>query len=212
MGEYLYGFDALTDDSKVRWQGVGAFLHYAPTKRLAFTPRFEWYADYQGYTSGTEQKLRETTLTGEYKFSDNFLSRFEYRRDWSNRFVFQRSDESLSKLQSTLLASLIFTFTRPPAANTASPTPAAHPTRENPDSFPSSQPAPLKSKSNDPNGMANGEDISRSPQVSGESTSPNQPDASLTSSKSRMNETRPQPRVTLAPLSNVAVSDTLPPD
>lgn len=111
MGIYDYGFDTLTDGTKVRWQGAGALLRYAPTKRTAFSPRFEWYGDYDGFTTGTAQRLKEITLTGEYKLRGNLLSRLEYRRDWSDQPFFQRADPNLfSRTQTTMLGGLIWSF------------------------------------------------------------------------------------------------------
>jgi len=36
------------------------------TKTIAFSPRAEYYYDKDGFITGTAQKLREITLTGEY--------------------------------------------------------------------------------------------------------------------------------------------------
>ncbi|HEY0004779.1 MAG TPA: outer membrane beta-barrel protein [Pyrinomonadaceae bacterium] len=111
MGNYDYGFDRLADGSGVRWQGVAAYLRYQAAKRFAISPRFEWYKDYDGFTTGTRQRLSEVTLTGEYKMSDNFLTRLEYRRDWSDQAVFQRSDPaSFSRNQTTLVGGFIWSF------------------------------------------------------------------------------------------------------
>ncbi|MDQ3667863.1 MAG: porin [Acidobacteriota bacterium] len=67
MGNYDYAIDTLTSGGKIRWQGVAAYLRYAPTKRLAFTPRYEWFDDHDGFATGTAQRVKEFTITGEYK-------------------------------------------------------------------------------------------------------------------------------------------------
>lgn len=111
MGNYDYGHDTLTDGSSVRWQGVAAYLRVGITKELAFSPRFEIYDDPDGYTSGTAQRLKEVTLTGEYKFNKYVLTRLEYRRDWSNQPVFERTVlGGLTTTQSTLLGGVILSF------------------------------------------------------------------------------------------------------
>ena len=112
MGNYDYGIDTLTAGGKAHWQGVAGYLRYAPTERLAFTPRYEWFDDRDGFSTGTAQRVKEFTMTGEYKVKPNLIGRLEYRRDWSDQPFFPKSDPSiLAKSQSTVLAGLIWTFT-----------------------------------------------------------------------------------------------------
>src|SRR6266851_5567978 len=111
MGNYDYAQDTLTSGGKVHWQGVAAYLHYAPTNKLAFTPRYEWFGDYDGFATGTAQRVKEFTMTGEYKVKPTLIMRLEYRRDWSDHLFFPKSDPLiLAKSQSTVLAGLIWTF------------------------------------------------------------------------------------------------------
>lgn len=113
LGNYDYGFDRLADGSRVRWQGVMAALRYAPSERFAVSPRFEWYRDYDGYTTGTPQRLKELTLTGEYKVVRGLLARLEYRRDWSDQPVFPTAAASVFKrTQVTLASGLVWSFER----------------------------------------------------------------------------------------------------
>lgn len=111
MGNYDYGIDTLTAGGKVHWQGVAGYLRYAPTERLAFTPRYEWFDDHDGFSTGTAQRVKEFTMTGEYKLRPSLITRFEFRRDWSNQPFFPKSDPTvLAGSQSTVLAGLIWTF------------------------------------------------------------------------------------------------------
>jgi len=111
MGNYDYAQDTLTSGGKVHWQGVAAYLHYMPTDKLAFTPRYEWFGDYNGFATGTAQRVKEFTMTGEYKVKPTLIMRFEYRRDWSDHLFFPKSNPLiLAKSQSTVLAGLIWTF------------------------------------------------------------------------------------------------------
>lgn len=75
-----------------KWYGVAGALHFQFNDKWAFTPRFEWLADPQGFATGTgvRQSLKEGTITGEYKMLEGLLARLEYRHDWSNRPFFQR--------------------------------------------------------------------------------------------------------------------------
>ncbi len=111
MGNYDYGIDTLTAGGKVHWQGVAGYLRYAPTERLAFTPRYEWFDDHDGFSTGTAQRVKEFTMTGEYKLRPSLITRFEFRRDWSNQPFFPKSDPTvLARSQSTVLSGLIWTF------------------------------------------------------------------------------------------------------
>jgi hypothetical protein len=60
------------------------------TPKFAITPRAEYYYDKDGFITGVAQKLKEFTITGEYRFINNFFTRLEYRGDWSNQAVFER--------------------------------------------------------------------------------------------------------------------------
>ena len=53
--------------------------------------RYE-HLDDDGLFGGIEQTLQEVTLTSEYKFSDEFLVRGEFRRDFSNTPFFPSRD------------------------------------------------------------------------------------------------------------------------
>ena len=55
------------------------------------------------------QALKETTLTTEYKFGNGFLTRFEWRRDFSNQPFFRTQTPGvLSKEQNTLELGLVW--------------------------------------------------------------------------------------------------------
>ena len=74
-----------------KWYGLAGALHYQATSKWAITPRLEWFADPQGFATGTgvHQTLKEGTITGEYKMVEGLLARLEYRHDWSNQPFFE---------------------------------------------------------------------------------------------------------------------------
>ncbi len=93
------------------WIGIAGAAHWQATKRIAFSPRFEYYNDSSGFTTGTAQKLHEITLTGEYKLLDGLLTRLEYRHDGSSVPYFDHGNESgVSRTQSTATIGLIAFF------------------------------------------------------------------------------------------------------
>ncbi len=93
------------------WYGVAGAVRYAFTKHVAVAPRLEWFNDRDGFSTGTAQKLKEFTLTGEYKWVEGLLSRVEYRRDWSDQPFFDRgATPAASTSQTTLLAGFVAYF------------------------------------------------------------------------------------------------------
>jgi hypothetical protein len=64
--------------------GGAAYARYQLTQKMALGGRTEYLSDRGGLFSGTTQALKEFTGTYEYKFGEGFLTRVEYRRDWSN--------------------------------------------------------------------------------------------------------------------------------
>lgn len=108
---YSLGEDptAFPDGSLARWSGIAAALHFQPTSKWSFTPRFEVFNDPEGFamfgasgadtdfTDGTvpiRQTVKEITVTGEYKILEGLLWRAEYRYDWSNQPFFERGGGS----------------------------------------------------------------------------------------------------------------------
>lgn len=93
------------------WITVGGAARFQLTDKIAISPRAEYYYDKDGFITGTTQKLKEFTITGEYKFVDGFLSRLEYRRDWSDRPVFERGmTTNATKNQDTVVLGLVMYF------------------------------------------------------------------------------------------------------
>jgi len=108
MLNHDYAFED-TDSGTVKWTGVAAYARYAVTPNRAFTLRYEWFRDRDGASTSTAQTLREITLTYEVRVKENFLIRYEARRDWSSQAVFPKGS-GLSKRQTTLLVGSVVLF------------------------------------------------------------------------------------------------------
>jgi hypothetical protein len=90
---------------------VAGAVKFQLTPQIALIPRLEMYYDKDGWITGTAQKLKEFTLTGEYKWAEGLLSRIEYRRDWSDQRVFERgSTPNAWKNQDTFLIGFVAVF------------------------------------------------------------------------------------------------------
>ena len=89
--------------------GSAAYARYQWTPKIAFAARAEYLSDRGGLFSGITQALKEATATFDYKLSDGFLMRYEWRRDFSNRPSFLTDTQGvLSKQQSTATVGLIW--------------------------------------------------------------------------------------------------------
>jgi hypothetical protein len=96
---------------KASWRGVAGYVKLSPVSWFAFVPRVEWFDDHDGFNTGIAQKLKEATLTAEFKMKEGFLTRLEYRRDWSDQPFFDRGDTpGAHKNQDTLLAGFVVYF------------------------------------------------------------------------------------------------------
>lgn len=106
-----YGRDKNIGPGSQRWVGVAGAARFALNKWFAFTPRLEWFNDADGFNTGTAQKLKEFTMTGEFKMIEGVLARLEYRRDWSNQKFFDRGNSpASSKNQDTLVLGVVAFF------------------------------------------------------------------------------------------------------
>lgn len=106
-----YGRQQASESNAKQWWGIAAAARWQITKRIAVSPRLEYFDDLDGFTTGKQQKLHEVTLTAEYKLLDGLLMRGEFRRDNSNMAYFDRGNTSgLAKTQSTATLGLIAFF------------------------------------------------------------------------------------------------------
>jgi Putative beta-barrel porin-2, OmpL-like. bbp2 len=108
---YDYGTEKLLTGQRGAFQGISMAGRFQATDKLAFSPRFDWYNDRNGITSGTAQRLTAWTGTAEYKLNNWAVTRFEARRDASNVPFFDRRDGlANARQQTTVLVGLIISF------------------------------------------------------------------------------------------------------
>ena len=93
--------------------GGAAYARYQLSSKFAVAARAEYLSDRGGLFSGISQALKETTATFDYRLSDGFLMRYEWRRDFSNQPTFLTDTQSvLSKEQSTATLGLVWWWGR----------------------------------------------------------------------------------------------------
>ena len=108
MGNYDYGRDEVAGTA-VTWQGVGIYAKAQATPIFAIIPRYEYYNDEDGFTTGTAQNVQEFTLTAEVKHSQGLIMRLEYRRDWSDVNFFTKGRRARDN-QNTFSVGFVYAF------------------------------------------------------------------------------------------------------
>lgn len=94
----------------VYWTGVAGYIHYAFNDSWAWTTRYEYYDDHDGFTLATvPSHISEVTGTLEKKIHKNLITRLEYRFDGSNNPLFTKGS-TLTDSQNTLELGLIYVF------------------------------------------------------------------------------------------------------
>lgn len=94
-----------------RLTGGAAYLRYQMTRRTYFGQRYAWLRDSAGLFSGRTQNLQDVTATLGFRPVEGFETRFEFRRDASNRLFFPRGTAGrLSRHQDTLTLGLLWWF------------------------------------------------------------------------------------------------------
>lgn len=91
--------------------GGAAYAKYQFSPKFALAGRAEYLSDRGGLFSGITQALKETTATFDYKLSEGFLMRYEWRRDFSNQpSFFTDKNGVLSKQQQTASVGIVWWF------------------------------------------------------------------------------------------------------
>ena len=87
---YDYARDNRIEGGHDSWYGIAGAAHFQLTKQISISPRAEYFNDTTGFSTGTKQKLKEGTITGEYKYGDHVVARLEFRHDASDQPFFDR--------------------------------------------------------------------------------------------------------------------------
>src|SRR5258708_34256190 len=77
----------------VFWTGVAGYVKYAVSGNSAFSTRYEYYDDHDGFTTGNPAggiHFNEFTTPFERIMANHIISRFEFRGDMSNQAAFRK--------------------------------------------------------------------------------------------------------------------------
>jgi Putative beta-barrel porin-2, OmpL-like. bbp2 len=82
----------------VFWTGVAGYVMYAVSSTSAFSTRYEYYDDHDGFTTGNPAggiHFNEFTTTFERVVAHHIISRFEFRRDMANQPALLKGSNSV---------------------------------------------------------------------------------------------------------------------
>jgi hypothetical protein len=92
------------------WEGGAIAFREQATGKSAFSGRYEYFNDPDGFQTGTVQHVQEFTATYEYKWVEGLLTRVEYRGDFSNVNSFHKKDTEMVDQQQTLTIAFVAFF------------------------------------------------------------------------------------------------------
>jgi hypothetical protein len=103
--------DPLNSGGNSKWYGVAGYVKYDFTAWFSTSVRAEYFDDKDGVRTGIAQKLKEITITPEFRIVKNLLLRPEYRHDWSNQNGFDSKHTSFDKKsQDTIALGIMYTW------------------------------------------------------------------------------------------------------
>jgi maltoporin len=103
--------DPLNGGRNSRWYGIAGYAKYDFTDWFSTSIRAEYFDDRDGVRTGIPQKLKEITITPEFRIIKNLLLRPEYRHDWSNRDGFDSHRNTfVKKNQDTIALGMMYTW------------------------------------------------------------------------------------------------------
>jgi hypothetical protein len=103
--------DPLNRGNESKWYGVAGYAKYDFTDFFSATIRGEYFDDKNGVRTGIAQKLKEVTLTTEFKIVKNLFLRPEYRHDWSDQNGFDSKHAAFNKkTQDTLALGMMYSW------------------------------------------------------------------------------------------------------
>ncbi len=115
MGNLDYIANTDPDGMSATSWGMGGYARVHFTDQVRLAHRIEFMDDSQARSTGVEQNLREYTITFEVqpvKDDPRFLTRFEYRRDWSDVAFFSCSSctDGSAFNQNTITVGMMWVF------------------------------------------------------------------------------------------------------
>ena len=89
------------------WSGLSGIVKYDISDTYSVALRGEYFDDEDGYRTGTVQKLKEITVSGDIRLGGSLIVRPEYRHDSSDK---QSFDNGTKKKQDTIALGVMYTW------------------------------------------------------------------------------------------------------
>jgi hypothetical protein len=105
--DYATEEDSAADGDTAKWYGFAGIAKYDFNDSYSLSLRAEYFKDKDGVRTGTEQALKEITVTPEIRIANGIIIRPEYRHDWSDEKVFDSGDK---KKQDTIAVGVMYTW------------------------------------------------------------------------------------------------------
>lgn len=105
--DYATEEHSAADGGTAKWYGIAGYVKYDFSDLFSGTIRAEYFDDKDGLRTGTAQKLKEITLTPEFRVAKWIIVRPEYRHDWSDQQTF---DSASRKSQDTIALGVMYTW------------------------------------------------------------------------------------------------------
>jgi hypothetical protein len=103
--------DPLNGGKNSEWYGAAVYVKYDFTDLFSISVRAEYFDDKNGVRTGIAQKLKEITLSPEFRIAKGLLIRPEYRHDWSDQNGFDSHKNTFSKKsQDTIALGVMYTW------------------------------------------------------------------------------------------------------
>jgi hypothetical protein len=98
-------------EGDVSWMATSLYARLQATDKVAFSPRFEYLDDEDGFMTTISQKLTTFTLTSEFKLGGGVITKLDLRLDHSDVPVFPGdSDGVFEKSQTSATLGLVYAF------------------------------------------------------------------------------------------------------
>lgn len=91
----------------LKWYVYAGIVRYDLISMLSAALRAEYFNDKHGVRTGAVQKVKEITLTPEFRIAQGLIVRPEYRHDWSDKEIF---DSASKKKQDTIALGVMYTW------------------------------------------------------------------------------------------------------
>lgn len=101
---------AIAPGETASWSAIAGYARLGISDAFALCLRAEYFSDADGARTGTVQKLKELTLTPEWKAASHLILRADLRVDWSDADVFSGKDGAFKGNQATVLLNGIYVF------------------------------------------------------------------------------------------------------